>query len=106
MINIQKIQSCFIREKVLYTKHSLTEMEAEELGLISDEEIHKAILSGKIIEEYLNDRPYPSILIYGRTNNDRPIHIVAAYNEDEDTAIIITVYQPDPDLWINSERRK
>ena len=29
-----------------------------------------------------------------------------AYTKDEETAIIITAYQPNPDRWIDFERRK
>jgi hypothetical protein len=32
---------------------------------ISDEVVEKVIKNGKIIEEYLDDKPYPSFLILG-----------------------------------------
>jgi hypothetical protein len=103
---LKKIQDCFRLEKVLYTKHARDEMETEELGEIKEEEVFEAILNGKIIETYPDDKPYPSSLIYGRTSENRPMHIVCAYIRDEDRVIIITVYQPDPDKWIDFERRK
>jgi len=42
----------------------------------------------------------------GSPIEDRPLHVLCAYTKDEETAIIITTYQPDPDRWIGFERRK
>jgi hypothetical protein len=81
-------------------------MQDEEYGEILDEEIFEAVLNGKIIENYPEDEPYPSCLIYGRTNKDRSLHIVCAYSGDENITIVITVYQPNPDQWIDFSRRK
>lgn len=103
---LQEIQNCFRLEKVLYTKHAKDEMEEEEFGEIRDNEVFEAVLSGKIIEHYPEDEPYPSCLIYGRTSENRPIHIVCAYSKKLDIIIIITVYHPNPIRWIDFERRK
>jgi len=100
------IQNCFKLEKVLYTNHAKDEMEKEECGEIKEREVFEAVLNGKIIESYPEDEPYPSCLIYGRTKEDRPLHIVCAYATDSNAAIIITAYQPNPDIWIDFERRK
>ena len=78
----------------------------EELGEIKDNEVFEAVLSGKIIEGYAEDKPYPSCLIYGEASNKRPLHIVCAYAADSNMAIIITVYQPNADMWIDFERRR
>jgi len=81
-------------------------MEAEELGEIKDEEVFEAVSAGKIIENYPEDEPYPSCLIYGRTSENRPLHIVCAHSDDDNIAIIITVYQPHPERWLDFSRRK
>jgi hypothetical protein len=47
-----------------------------------------------------------SCLKYGRAENNRPLHIVCAYSKEDDMVIIITVYEPDSQKWINFERRK
>ena len=103
---LQEIQDCFKSEKVLYTKHARDEMGKEELGEIKDKEVYETVLKGKIIETYPEDEPYPSCLIYGETSGNRPLHVVCAYSKDSDIAIIITVYQPNPDQWIDLERRR
>jgi len=103
---INKIRECFKANKVLYTKHARDEMEIEEIGEISSEEVSRISITGKIIEEYSDDLPYPSCLIYGATGEGRPLHVVCAYSEEDDLAIIITVYQPDLRKWVDYERRK
>lgn len=103
---LEKIQGCFRVEKILFSRHARIEMQAEEFGIINEREVSEAVLNGKIIEDYPDDEPYPSCLIYGRTKRERPLHIVCAYSREDDLTIIITVYQPDPNKWINNERRK
>jgi hypothetical protein len=50
------------------------------------------------VEDYPDDTPYPSGLVSG-TVNHRPIHVVMAYNNVDREAIVITAYEPDPDVW-------
>ncbi|MHB1645485.1 MAG: DUF4258 domain-containing protein [Candidatus Acididesulfobacter diazotrophicus] len=103
---IDNIRNCFKSANILYTKHAMVEMRMEEFGEIREIEVFEAILKGHIIESYTEDEPYPSCLINGKTNSNKPLHIVCAYDKDDDLAIVITVYQPNPDKWIDFERRK
>ena len=103
---IQKVQRCFESNSVLYTRHAKYEMKTEEFGRIFDHEVCEAIYNGEVIEAYPEDKPYPSVLIFGRTIVDRPLHIVCAYDNMEIFVIIITVYQPNPKLWMEYKRRK
>lgn len=73
---------------------------------ISKEDVRYVLMTGKIIEEYLDDTPYPSRLVLGWCGS-RPLHIVAADNKEADETIVITVYEPDGKEWEHSfERRK
>jgi hypothetical protein len=103
---IEQIVKCIQNGKYLYSQHARYEMETEKFGEIKDGEAFEAILNGKIIEDYPEDVPYPSCLIYGKTSVGRPLHLVCAYAKDADTVIIITTYQPEADLWIDFERRR
>jgi hypothetical protein len=103
---LEQIVKCIQEGEYFYTQHAREEMEAEEFGEIKDEEVSQAILSGKIIEDYPEDEPYPSCLIYGRTSEGRPLHMVCAYADDVREAIIITAYEPSPTRWIDFERRR
>ena len=90
--------------RVRITDHADEEAEADQLTF---DEIYFSVLHGEIIEEYPTDNPYPSCLIYGQTFGGDPVHSVWAYNEQNGWAVLITVYRPDPNLWINwRERRK
>lgn len=103
---MQKILECFESDLVLYSRHAKFEMEHEEFGRIFEKEVYEAICSGEVIEEYPEDKPYPSVLIYGRTTENRPLHMVCAYSQTENLVIVVTVYHPDPKLWIDYKRRK
>ena len=103
---LKHLRACFAADCVLYTRHARDEMRQEEFGPIHEQEVFEAIRSGKIIENYPDDEPYPCALVYGRTTAGRPIHAVCAYAEDDDVAIVITVYEPDPARWVDLERRK
>ncbi|MGK5088577.1 DUF4258 domain-containing protein [Bdellovibrionota bacterium FG-2] len=63
---------------------------------ISPRECEDVFLSSKIIETYPDDKPFPSELRVGRSD-DKVIHIVVA--ETADSIHVITAYIPDPTLW-------
>ena len=102
---LQAIQVCFQENRLLYTRHARYEMVMEEFGQITEEEVFQAVQNGEVIESYESDTPYPSVLIFGRTTLERPIHAVIAYSEEDDLAIVVTVYEPDPARWVNHRRR-
>ena len=73
---------------------------------ITDDDIQDVLQSGKTIEEYPDDRPYPSRLVLGWVGA-RPIHVVAAVNPASDETIVVTVYEPDRVRWLPGfERRR
>lgn len=69
-------------------------------------EIFSSVANGEIIEEYPRDKPYPSCLVYGESDNNEPIHSVWAYNMNTRFAVLITVYRPDPKKWVNWRIRR
>ncbi len=102
----ETLRRCFDLEKVLYSGHARREMREEEFGPISDQELYEAVCVGEVLETYPDDTPYPSILLFGFTQAGRPLHAVCAYDKDEDRAVVVTVYHPDPDRWEDYRRRK
>lgn len=92
--------------KIKFSSHAKEEMLYDEFGVISEDEIREVISCGEVIEKYPKDKPYPSYLIYGRTKKARHIHIVCAVIKNEQMLVIVTVYQPNPKLWIGYRRRK
>jgi len=63
-------------------------------------------LSGEVIEKYPDDEPFPSCLVYGRTVNGKPLHVVCAVPKHIDILIIITTYIPTEDGWVEFRERK
>lgn len=96
-----------IRDKILqnqfeFSQHALNQ---SILRRISVTEIREAIASGAIIEDYPNDKYGASCLILGFTIKSRPIHIQCSY-PSRPLIKIITVYEPNLDLWIDFKIRK
>jgi hypothetical protein len=89
--------------RVRITDHADEEADADRLTF---DEIYFSVLHGEIIEEYVDDKPYPSCLIYGKTFSGDPVHSVWAYNKENRWAVLITVYRPDPKLWIEWRERR
>ncbi len=61
---------------------------------ISRGTVKKVLLSGEIIEEYPEDKPYPSALFLGGVE-EQSFHVVAAFDSETDYCFIITAYKPD-----------
>jgi hypothetical protein len=59
---------------------------------ISIADIEKCVLSGEVIEDYPDDFPHPSCLIFGYTTNGKVLHVVVG--TDEHVLYIITAYYP------------
>lgn len=96
---IQAIQS----HRVRVTDHADEEAHADNLVL---EDIYFSVSQGEIIEDYPTDRPFPSCLVYGNSERQEPIHSVWAYNTDTQWAVLITVYRPDPNRWVDWRERR
>ena len=102
--NRSNIQKSISRSRYNISLHARNEMSLNEDD-ISEKELIEAILGGEITENYADDKPFPSCLVFGRTGEDRSIHAVCAYSKEDDAAIIITTYEPDVIRWIGYRRR-
>lgn len=102
-MNIQVIREAILDYRFLVTDHADEEAEDDRLSF---DEIFHSIFYGEIIEEYLNNKPYSRCLIYGENFAGEPIHTVWDYDQETDTAILVTVYRPDPQRWLNNRIRR
>ena len=100
------IKRCLAAESLLYTSHARREMKQEPFGGICEQEVYEAISAAEVIEEYLDDTPYPSVLLFGTTRALRPLHVVCAVDVEDQRTIVITVYHPDARRWDDFRRRK
>ena len=72
---------------------------------LSVEELREAIGSGDIIEDYPEDKYGPSCLILGFTGSGRAVHVQCSY-PSRPLVKIITLYEPDPQRWIDFKTRR
>ncbi|NBC18459.1 MAG: DUF4258 domain-containing protein [Bacteroidetes bacterium] len=72
---------------------------------ISVAEVREAIAAGEVIEDYPDDKYGPSCLIFGTTQSGRPLHIQCSYPSRR-VLNIITLYEPDPDRWVEYRTRR
>ncbi|MES9901712.1 MAG: DUF4258 domain-containing protein [Sedimenticola sp.] len=73
---------------------------------ISVSEIEEAVTyNALVVEDYPNDKYGSSCLLLGYTETGRPLHIQCSY-PSRPLVKIITLYQPDPELWIDDRVRK
>ncbi|MBD2232598.1 DUF4258 domain-containing protein [Phormidium tenue] len=82
-------------QKLVFSGHAVKQMFQRS---ISRDDVKTVLASGEAIAEYPDDRPYPSYLMLGVVNQ-RPIHVVAARDDETLTVYVITAYEPDLDLW-------
>jgi hypothetical protein len=74
---------------------------------IRRDEIREVLEHGEIIQEHPEASPLPKYKVLGWTRYEsRPLHVVAADDEEEDVTYVITVYEPDPDRWTDDFRQK
>ncbi|MFH0796308.1 MAG: DUF4258 domain-containing protein [Candidatus Omnitrophota bacterium] len=99
-MTIDEIQQVFVEKRFRYTKHGLEQRINRNVG---SEEIEQVILSGEIIENYPSDKYGPSCLVYGKTKEGRPLHIQIAFFP---MISIVTVYEPNPEEWIDNRLRR
>ena len=102
-MEITDIINAIKEKKIKITDHADEEVQDDDLTY--DEVLH-SVFNGKIIENYPDDKPFPSCLIFGKNFNGEPIHSVWAYNEDTQWAALITVYKAESDKWINGYIRR
>jgi hypothetical protein len=72
---------------------------------ISEDEIIQIAENAIIIEEYPDDKYSPSCLLLGFTETNRPLHLQVSMQKSS-IVKIITIYEPDPNQWIQFTRRK
>ncbi len=87
-----------------FTKHAVDQSIIQS---ISVQEVKEAVTAKDsiIIEDYPNDKYGPSCIILGYTKDDRPLHIQCSH-PNRPRIRVITLYQPDPDKWIEHRERK
>ncbi len=72
---------------------------------IRQPEVLNILSSGEIINQYPDDKPFPSYLVLGHGRLS-PIHVVIAIDQESSLCIVVTVYIPSDKLWEADFRRR
>ncbi|MFA6138122.1 MAG: DUF4258 domain-containing protein [Sulfurimonas sp.] len=91
MNNMQSLITNLGNLEIFWQKHALQRMFERS---ISRAEVKFALKNGKIIEEYHEDYPYPSVLV-AYVEAVKPLHVVFSYDKESGKLYIITAYIPD-----------
>ena len=94
MLNINDLQNLCHDKNIAVTRHAKNRLIERNINVNN---IKNAIQSGEIIEQYENDKPFPSCLLLGKTEQNKYIHVVASI--DNEFIYIITAYYPDENEW-------
>jgi Domain of unknown function (DUF4258) len=89
-------------QNLVFSRHAIQQMFFRR---ISTREVEAVVVSGEVIEENLNDIPFPSYLLFDFVEG-KPIHVVFSYDESTDTGYIVTAYIPDENLWSDDFRTR
>ena len=94
IMDFKRYQTLCSKPKILWTQHCLQKMQERD---ISRADVKNVIQNGIIIENYPDDFPNPSCLIFGHSIQGRILHIVAGC--DNINIYIITAYYPDTEKF-------
>ena len=101
-MNIDDIKILLKKSRIRWSTHCLERMQERDINIA---DIENCVMFGEIIENYPDDLPQPSCLIFGYTLDARALHTVVG--SDEKTLYIITAYYPNTKIFMeNLKTRK
>jgi hypothetical protein len=103
MTTLNGIREKISRRQYEFSKHAVDQIIIREISVA---EMEEALLGRcELIEDYPQDKYGPSCLIFGFTKSGRSLHVQSSYPA-RPLIKIITLYEPNPDLWIDFRIRK
>lgn len=103
MGTLDEIRAKLSRREYEFSKHAVDQSIVRDVQV---SEIEEAVANrSEIIEDYPDDKYGPSCLILGFTLAGRPLHLQCSY-PSRPLIKIVTLYEPDPDLWSDFRHRK
>lgn len=96
-MNVEDIRKLTNDETIAVTAHAKYRLQERNILL---DDVEQAIKTGSIIEEYPDDKPFPSCLISGMAVDGRVLHTVVSRYEE--FLYLITAYWPDSEKWTNN----
>lgn len=97
-----EIQEQLAAGRFEFSRHAFRRVIERNIG---EQDIREAGAKAEVIEKYPGDKYSPSGLLLGFTSAGRPLHFQVSFSE-ADSAKIITIYEPDPNEWIENRKRR
>ena len=102
MKTLEQVRSQLAAGEFEFSRHAVKRVVERNIG---DQEIRQAGEQANIIEDYPDDKYSPSCLLLGFTQTGRPLHVQVSLAETE-LVKIVTLYEPDPNEWLNYSQRR
>jgi hypothetical protein len=102
LLDLETLREAVRAGRVEWRKHVLQKL--AERG-IAQQAVLNVLLQGERIRDYAEDRPFPSALFLGYVSG-KPLHVVAACDEANGSAFIITAYEPSLEVFDSDYRTK
>ena len=97
------IRAKIARREYEYSKHAVDQSIVRDISVA---EVEEAIANqSEVIEDYPDDKYGASCLVLAFTKSGRALHVQCSY-PSRSLIKIITLYEPDPDRWIDHRTRK
>ena len=90
-MNIDDLKAAVRNGRVRVTDHADEEAQSEGLTL---EQVFLSLLKGEVVDDYGQDRPYPSWLVLGKTAQQKPVHSVWGCHPKNGWAILLRCTVP------------
>ncbi|QMW06608.1 DUF4258 domain-containing protein [Spirosoma foliorum] len=100
--DVTELQLAVEKGHIEWRKHTLQRLVERQ---IRQKDVLNVLSLGEAIRYYYDDRPFPSVLMFGWVE-DRPLHVVASYAKADDMVYIITVYEPSLDVFESDYKTK
>ena len=96
-----------LRSKIAHGRFEFSQHAVDQsiIRHISVQEIREAFANSQIVEDYPDDKHGPSCLVLGFTLAARPLHMLCSH-PSRPLVKIVTLYEPDPDRWIDYRTRR
>lgn len=94
LIHLTKLREYYEKERVIITIHAQERL--RQRG-IKAKDVRNCIMTGEIIEQYPDDFPFPSCLVFGYSIDKKILHVVMS--DEGSGSRIITAYYPNTEKF-------
>lgn len=99
---IRELRSKIAQGQFEFSQHAVDQSIIRQISL---QEVREAFANGQVIEDYPDHRYGPTCLALGFALSSRPLHVQCSH-PSRPLVKIITLYEPDPDRWVDLRTRR